>query len=292
MKLSDFNVKRRDVFALYDKTESDINQDIQILREWMSQSPHLPSQLIGDDFIELCLLKNKFSLEKCKKKIEMYCTLKADPHYDYIFSRIPVPGREPSFATPLPVLTDGNKRLLIYRIYDAKSFEMAIDLNCQAIMREVQQRYDYNDGEIQIIDLRNCPISILSRFRLNVFDDGQFLILQGFSTRISAIHVVSKIGKALFSTVIPLLPKKLSSRMSFHDDIHTLKDVISPKYLPRDYGGELQTMEYYNDEWRKIFEENQTNIEMFVNTKSYEELRIGDMKDEKMKGTFKQLTID
>lgn len=79
--------------------------------------------------------------------------------------------------TPLPYLTDDYKRLICYKVHDQKKFEMAGDLSFNAIIREFTLRYDYNDGEIFIVDVANCSSSIISKFRLNVYADSNDLIM-------------------------------------------------------------------------------------------------------------------
>ncbi|XP_044749342.1 uncharacterized protein LOC123310047 isoform X1 [Coccinella septempunctata] len=293
MKLSDFSERRLEVFALYDKKESDVLEDIRILREWMSKLPHLPNDMIQDEFLEICLLKNKFSMEKSKAKIEMYCTLKGNSHYDYIYERIPVPSKEPSSHIPIPILTDEYKRLVFCAIHDVNAFEMDTDLNFNAVIREFFLRYDYNDGEIVVIDLRNCPSSIIRKFRVNICADGIQLILQGYSTRLSAIHVISRIGRTIVAVVMPLLPKKLVSRLHFHDDEESLRRVIPAKYLPSDFGGDLKSLQEIRADWDEIFIENRKLIRSFVDTKSREELRQGgDSVNEELKGTFRKFNLD
>ncbi|XP_044749341.1 uncharacterized protein LOC123310046 [Coccinella septempunctata] len=293
MKLSDFSERRLEVFALYDKKESDVLEDIRILREWMSKLPHLPNDMIQDEFLELCLLKNKFSIEKSKSKIEMYCTLKGNPHYDYVYDRIPVPSKEPSSHIPIPMLTDEYKRLVFFTVNDVDAYEMDTDLNFNAVIREFLLRYDYNDGEIEILDLRNCPSSIIRKFRVNIYADSIQLILKCYSARISAIHVISKIGRTLFAVFMHLLPKKLVSRLHFHDDEESLRRVVPAKYLPSDLGGDLKSLQEIRADWDEIFVDNRKLIRSFVDTKSREELRQGgDSVNEELKGTFRKLNLD
>lgn len=54
---------------------------------------------------------------------------------------------------------------------------MARDLNAVTIMREILQRFDYNDGELHIMDMRNCSTSIITKIRVNVFADINDLIM-------------------------------------------------------------------------------------------------------------------
>lgn len=52
-----------------------VQKDIICIRDWLAKLPHLP-QDISDRKIEIFLVFNKFSLEKAKKKIDLYYTIR------------------------------------------------------------------------------------------------------------------------------------------------------------------------------------------------------------------------
>lgn len=52
-----------------------INDDIQALREWVQKQPHLKSRT-SDQFLVAFLRGCKFSIEKAKKKLDKFYTLR------------------------------------------------------------------------------------------------------------------------------------------------------------------------------------------------------------------------
>lgn len=53
----------------------DIERDVTIIREWLNRQPHLPKDM-DDGRLRTFLRGCKFSLEKVKKKLDMYYTMR------------------------------------------------------------------------------------------------------------------------------------------------------------------------------------------------------------------------
>lgn len=53
----------------------EIERDIKLLREWLDTQPHLPKDM-DDGRLRTFLRGCKFSLEKVKKKLDMYYTMR------------------------------------------------------------------------------------------------------------------------------------------------------------------------------------------------------------------------
>ncbi|KAL0132814.1 hypothetical protein PUN28_000494 [Cardiocondyla obscurior] len=52
------------------------DKDLEIIKEWLAKQPHLPK--FNDDQRIMTFLRGcKFSLEKCKRKLDMYFTMRA-----------------------------------------------------------------------------------------------------------------------------------------------------------------------------------------------------------------------
>ncbi|KAL3267226.1 hypothetical protein HHI36_011361 [Cryptolaemus montrouzieri] len=294
MKLSDFSIYREQVFLQQGKTENDVRMDVLILREWMKKQKHLPSDMMEDEFLEIQLLNNKFSIEKVKQKLEKYCTMKSLPHYKQYFEHIPTPSKEAVFYTPLPKLTNSFKRILLGRLFTNKNdYDLVKDVSGALPLREFLTRFDYNDGEILIFDHREITaLHFLSSYRANVFADILELALGGFSARPYQIHIINKMTATVFHLIKPILPSKLLSKIYFHDDYTSLTKMVPPECLPKDYGGELESLEEILVKWDTIFEENKDLLRKYMDTKSNEELRLNGPTFIEMQGTFKQLNID
>ncbi|KAL6428178.1 hypothetical protein ACFW04_008494 [Cataglyphis niger] len=52
------------------------DKDLEMIKEWLAKQPHLP-QFDDDQRLMSFLRGSKFSLEKCKQKLDIYFTMRA-----------------------------------------------------------------------------------------------------------------------------------------------------------------------------------------------------------------------
>ena len=91
MLFENIDAVREKAATLFEKTPSSINQDTQIIKQWLETQPHFP-ELMGEyyyikivtsryftDDIKIAnfLLLNKYSIEKTKQKIDLYYTIRS-----------------------------------------------------------------------------------------------------------------------------------------------------------------------------------------------------------------------
>ncbi|KAK9873304.1 hypothetical protein WA026_021796 [Henosepilachna vigintioctopunctata] len=293
MELDDLKSSRNDIIDLHGKTPKSLQSDVEILREWMKKQPHIPTDQLQDEFLEILLMKNKFSIEKTKTKIESYCTLKGLQRYKYLYDDdISIPSKQPQFYIPLPELTDDFRRIIIGKVWDPEKWELKIDAVNAMVLREILSRYDYSNGEIFLYDLTECSPMVISKLRVNIFSDFVNLVLKAHSARLSEIHLISKFASTFFNWTKPFLPSKIASRVHVHDSMDALADMFSAKCLPSDYGGQLKSLNEFRDDFDRIYADNRQELLRYMNTKAREELRQGGPVSDDMQGTFKKLEID
>ncbi|KAL3285520.1 hypothetical protein HHI36_000051 [Cryptolaemus montrouzieri] len=278
MQPTDFSTSRNEILSRHQKSDSDLQNDLIILREWMKKQPHLPVDKLGDGFLEVQLLKNKFS---------------SNESYSYFYDDYPTaPSKEASSYIPIPKLTENYERIIIGKIYNPEKWELARDIANGLILREFLSRYDYNDGEIFVVDYSNCPSStIFSVMRANVLADALAIALKGHSSKIKQLHIISKVLPFLLNLSKPLVPAKLYSRIFAHESIESFKEKFAPCYLPKDYGGELKSLGEMRVDMDRMYSEHREELIEYVNTKSCEEKRLLKSNQE-MQGTFRNLKID
>ncbi|KAK9873253.1 hypothetical protein WA026_021743 [Henosepilachna vigintioctopunctata] len=244
MDITVLSVYRKEVLSSHGKTERDMTEYIGILREWMKKMPHIPSYLLQDSFLEIHLIKNKFSLEKTKNKIENYCNLKSSPRYQYLYEDcLVIPSKEPQFYIPILKLTDEFYRIMIGRIWDEEKWDIKREFSNTAILREFSSRYDYSNGDIIVMDFYECSMKLVSKFRANVISDGLLILRKGHSARLKEIHIISKLASTILPWCKSFLPSKIFSRIFAHENRESLSKFIPAKYLPKDYGGELKSLD-------------------------------------------------
>lgn len=67
---------RKEILKHFNRTPESIKDDVDTIKKWIEQQPHLPKIQIGDKRIEKFLILNKMSIEKTKNKIDMYFSIR------------------------------------------------------------------------------------------------------------------------------------------------------------------------------------------------------------------------
>ncbi|KAK9873317.1 hypothetical protein WA026_021808 [Henosepilachna vigintioctopunctata] len=293
MDITYLSDRRKDVLAFCGKNEQDMKDIIVILREWMLKQPHIPSELLSDEALEIHIIKNKFLIEKVKTKIESYCSMKNKPQTKYFFENYSLtPSREAQFYIPMPLLTESFQRIFIGKIWDEESYDLKSVFTNLLILREIMSRHDYSVEEIFIMDMSHSSMKFITKFRANIMADGVPLVLKCYSARIKQIHLISKFASTIMNWMKPILPSKIASRFRAHESVETLSEHIGAKYLPKDYGGDLKSLKEHLVDFDEIYAKHKDQIIGYVKTSAREELRQGEPAPEDMQGTFLKLNID
>ncbi|KAL3285523.1 hypothetical protein HHI36_000054 [Cryptolaemus montrouzieri] len=294
MKPTDLSVSRDEILARHQKSFSDLQNDLIILKEWMEKQPHLPIDKLGDGFLEVQLLKNKFSVEKTKSKIENYCKIKANKNYSYFYEDFPtIPSEEAVCYVPMPKLTENYERIVIGKVFDDEKWDLSRECTNGLILREFLARFDYNEGEIFIMDYSNCSAAkILSMMRANVIADVMTIVLKGHSAKVKQIHIICKVFPVALNFLKPLMPSKVFSRIFAYKDVEEFKEKFHSCYLPKDYGGEMKSLTELRADLDKMYFEQRYELDEYVKTKSREDMRLENSNEQEMQGTFRNLKID
>ena len=111
-------------------------------------------------------------------------------------------------------------------------------------------------GNINVVDLRDCGINILSQVTPQVIKKLSTL-LEPFPVRIKAIHLVypPKGIDTIFKLFMSLCPEKLRSRIMMHENFEELLKVIDKKHLPKEYGGTNSSLPEIIEEWKNRLHE-------------------------------------
>ncbi|KAK9873302.1 hypothetical protein WA026_021791 [Henosepilachna vigintioctopunctata] len=293
MDLAASKSHRNDIIGLHGKTLESVEFDVEILKEWMKKQPHLPEELLQDNFLEIHLIKNKFSVEKVKSKIESYCSMKGLKRLEYLFGdKICIPSKEPQFYIPLPQLTDDFHRIIVSKIWDQETWDIKRDFANGLAVREFWSRFDYNNGEIILFDLTDCSVHLLSKLRINVLSDFLEIVFKAHSARVKEVHIIGKFASNIFSLTKTFLPSKIASRVSVHDSAEFIADILPKNCLPRDYGGELKSLNEYRDDLDQLYADHEEDLIRYLGTRAREDLRQGGNIMNEMQGTFKKLEVD
>ncbi|XP_028160431.1 alpha-tocopherol transfer protein-like isoform X2 [Ostrinia furnacalis] len=281
------------------------DSDLAAIKEWLRTTPHLPDEWDNQrlmTFLRGC----NFSLEKCKRKLDMYFTMRAACPEFFTNRDITRPelhdlmirGQGPA----LPGLTPDGRRVIIARGLDKgldthqlnDAFKIAMMIGDVRLKEEIEGVA----GDIYILDASVVTPSHLGKLSLPSLKKFFICIQEAYPVKLKQIHVVnaSPIIDTVVGIVKPFLKEKIRNRIFIHTDLTTLYEHVPKEILPEEYGGDAGPMDVYNKAWQKKLEEYKDWFLEQESVKANEALRPGKPTnyDELfgIDGSFRQLSID
>ncbi|XP_028043335.1 alpha-tocopherol transfer protein-like [Bombyx mandarina] len=291
-----------------EELNEDVNtraQDLAAIKEWLRKQPHLP-----DEWEDACLMTFlrgcSFSLEKCKKKLDMYFTMRAAcPEF---FANRDVTRPElmdllnRAQGPTLPGLTPQGRRVTIARALDKNLdtnqlndvFKLAMMIGDVRLREEVEGIA----GDVYVLDASILMPSHLAKISPAVLKKFFICIQEAYPVKLKEIHVInaSPLVDVVFNIVKPFLKEKMKKRVFFHADVQCLQDYIPKEILPVEFGGNGCSLEDVNKAWMKKLEEYSPWFKQQEALKANEAMRPGKPTnyDELfgIDGSFRQLSID
>lgn len=294
----------RDVRKSFGKDEESVKEDLRILKEWWRKQPHLPPNR-DDDRLERFLLRNKFRIERTKKKIDNYYSLRTiyPQHFDDIrncFDDI-LAASDEIYIGQSPTFTPRHERVVFCTMRSPGATLDWVRLFSYAFLGlELKLTHDYSAGECYVIDWSNICMQHYTSITKQIpyLLRAVQLYQEAYSGRIMALHFVNTppfvdVFLALFKM---LLEPKLVSKIVIHKSLEDLHESVDPKYLPPCLGGSLQDIKYYNDQLRGVILDRKDEIFINLTEISNEALRpVKSVETNNMfgiDGTFKKIAID
>ncbi|CAK1590112.1 unnamed protein product [Parnassius mnemosyne] len=280
-------------------------RDLAHIKEWLKQEPHLPDE-IDDQCIMTFLRGCKFSLEKTKRKLDMYFTMRTAvpeffenrdvtrPELQEIVKVVQIP--------PLPGLTPDGRRVVVMRGLDkdgqtpivADAFKLALMMGDVRLFEEKEGVA----GDVYILDASVVTPTHFAKFTPALVKKFFVCVQEAYPVKLKQVHVinVSPLVDKIVNFVKPFLKEKLRERIFLHTDINDLYKYVPKEMLPTEYGGNAGSMDELHNAWMKKLEEYKDWFAEQEQYKANEALRPGKPTnyDELfgIDGSFRQLVID
>ena len=236
-----------------------IQSDVDALRNWLSQATHIRAR-DDDQFLVTFLRGCKYSLEKAKKKMELYYVARTqtpeffsnrDPTDKFMQEIIKL-----GLILPLPADETKNiPRVILTRLggYDYNKYDFMSVMKATYLMADwcmINSDVTIITGHINVVDLKGCGVALLSQITPSVIKKLSTL-LEPFPVRIKAIHLVHppKGIDTAFRMFMSVCHEKLRSRIFMHENFKELQKVIEGKSLPIEYGGSNQSLPAIIEDW-------------------------------------------
>ncbi|XP_049872147.1 alpha-tocopherol transfer protein-like [Pectinophora gossypiella] len=277
----------------------DMSQDIASIREWLDKESYLP-QDFEDMMIRKFLHSCYGSLERTKKCIERFTTTRATMPELYT-SRDPTSSKlQTAFSiTSVTTYEAGENELLCHQLDDPnlENFNFYDLLKTFAIQADywLKTHDFYPEGHIIVLDIKDYILKIITKVNIMYFRDFLLYLLEGMPVRVKEVHVVNCASyyEKLYALVRPVLPQEIRSIIKFHSTGEGLHEYLDRKYIPKEYGGDAQSMKEQQKEWVKLIVEKR---QWWLNDNMWK----ADLKkkpksnavENTMSGSFRTLSID
>ncbi|XP_046608738.1 retinol-binding protein pinta-like [Neodiprion virginianus] len=236
------------------------------LEEWLKFQPHLP-QDIPKQILEYFILGTKMSLEQAKQKLDMFYTLKKLVP-EVLANRDPRGSGLTRFhkmmrTVYLPKLTPEKYRVCIFQPFvdDYTDFNSSDDAKYalmieEILMLDIEAR---SLGSIYVYDQSKITFALVAKYTPALIKKFEIIATKAYAKKIKGIHLIN--AAPLTDTLVALgkkaLKPKLAARITVHQkgSYESLYQVIPKSILPKDYGGDEQSMEHLDELWRQKVDE-------------------------------------
>ncbi|KAM3963871.1 alpha-tocopherol transfer protein-like [Aphomia sociella] len=282
------------------------DQDLATIKDWLRKQPHLPDE--WEDGPLLTFLRgSSFSLEKCKRKLDMYFTMRAACPEFFTNRDATKPDLDELLnakvqGPPLPGLTLNGRRVTICRGVQPNldSQQITDTLKLALMIGDVRliEEKEGVAGDVYILDAAVLGPSLLAKLSPSTVKKFMICVQEAYPVKLKEVHIVntSPIVERFINFVKPFLKEKIRKRIFFHKDIKDLYKYVPQDILPAEYGGTAGTMDDVHEQWKIKLKEYSDWFAAQESIKANEALRPGRPTnyDELfgIDGSFRQLTID
>nr|XP_023011519.1 alpha-tocopherol transfer protein-like [Leptinotarsa decemlineata] len=283
-----------------ERTEKQLEEHVKILTEWMTTQPHLPEKPSGNFLVNM-LLMNKFSIEKCKQRIDMFYTVRTllPEIYEKMDSRMMVQTANELYFFPLPKRTAGEDRIYIAKIVENCTENWDFDrwMGYASNILGFRMDEDILTTNIVIDDVNKIKLSELLKITPIHLKKAVMILEKVYSNRIKQWHFVNCPSYAynLLALFKSLIKPKLASRIFIHEDCSKLGDIVPLEILPKEYGGSELSLFELNELWKKKLATNASRFDTLAKLKTYENLRPSPLVNDEIfgfHGNFRKLEMD
>ncbi|XP_073948139.1 alpha-tocopherol transfer protein-like [Choristoneura fumiferana] len=282
------------------------DRDVALIRDWLKKQPHLP-----DDWEYPCLITflrgSSYSLEKCKRKLDMYFTMRTACPEFFNNRDITRPELKEVFVNkvqgpPLPGVTPNGRRVTLVRgIHPNLDSQQITDTLKLALMigdvRLTEEKVGVG-GDIYVLDAAVLGPSLLAKLSPSAIKKFMICVQEAFPVKLKEVHIIntSPIVERFVNFVKPFLKEKIRKRIHVHKDVKELYKYVPREMLPVEYGGDCSSMDVLQEQWRQKLEEYGDWFKAQESVKANEALRPGRPTNYDdlfgIDGSFRQLAID
>ncbi|KAF5308778.1 hypothetical protein FQR65_LT06011 [Abscondita terminalis] len=299
VRVISFDLQQKAITELNENPKK-INEDIENLRCWLKHQRHLKFK-DENQFLLGVLRRCKFSIEKAKKNLETYYTMKTHSPEIYL-NRDPFKSGIQSMLTTKTIFINTSSSTLIGCVFWRHVENMGVSLIDAVQLASMFLDILINECDafiinksILIVDFKDVPLKACLKWDINLLKK-MLLCLQVYRIRILHIILinVSPVLERIYNILYSILSKKMQSTILIYDEQKSYKlyETVSRDLLPEEFSGTAQNTE----NWKQKIE-NYKN--WFKDDEKYtcnEKLRVGPSLTHSeifgTEGSFRKLDVD
>ncbi|XP_063628787.1 alpha-tocopherol transfer protein-like [Cydia splendana] len=220
-----------------------LDDKLRTIHGWYQKEPHLPAGQLHDQFIARLLVMRKFSIEKVKKKIDNYYSVRPkmpellgnrdlmDPNLiKYI---------KDGFWITLPRKTQENHRVTILRVQYNEGVSV---LDFTKVLTMIVDYRMWNDsvlGEQVIFDYSNVTLPLALQFTPVFIQRAIYYFTECLGPNLKGIHIVNlpPFAEYILSAVKKVLKPKVVQRIHVYKNLQEVLGKFPKNMIPKDLGG-------------------------------------------------------
>ncbi|XP_067015279.1 alpha-tocopherol transfer protein-like isoform X2 [Anabrus simplex] len=238
-------------------------QDLQHIKEWLAKQPHLPE--FDDQRIMTFLRGCKFSLEKTKRKLDMYFTMRAAVPEFFTNRDVTRPELQEMlnlvYIPTLPGLTPNGRRVTILhgRVKDYLTPNVADGMKLLLMIGDIRLREEQTGvaGDVYILDAEVATPAYFAKFTPTLVKKFLVCVQEAYPVKLKEVHVINAhpLVDTILNFVKPFLKEKIRNRIYIHtSNLETLYPHVPREVLPTEYGGFAGPIEEMHKDWVKKLE--------------------------------------
>jgi len=222
------------------------DRDIQALRDLVVAEENLVCST-RDEFLIKFLRAKKFDYEKSFKMVQRYCAMRSRSPQNFLKS-LPSLAKDTLDCQLQNVLSHRDslaRRVFIFRVGKWNTAtttpEEIFSSNFMCLELMAKEHKTQISGIVALIDMDGFGWDHIMQLTVDYIRNVVSLVQNSFPIRFREIHIFNEsyLFDVTYALVKPFLSEKIRNRIRFHgSDLESLHRAISPKILPRDYGGD------------------------------------------------------
>ncbi|CAB3231193.1 unnamed protein product [Arctia plantaginis] len=256
--------------ALVKKAEKEINEDprrvasdIIAINDWLTKQSHLESVRPSDQWLIAFLRGSKFSLERCKEKMEMYYTFKTivpeffenrDPYEPRIQEILKLGAFLP--LRNCPSVDSPRTNIMRLGVFDPSKYHLVDLIKVSLMVTDILMLEDDNftvSGEDVIVDMEGVGIAVLSQWTPALAKKAIYCFEKALPVRVKSNHILNTPSgfETAYSIFKSFLGEKLKQRIKVHNkNYSSMYKTIPKSILPIEYGGSDGSVQELTDHWK------------------------------------------